>query len=535
MPSHDDLPAEVMEQNASANAIANLPPSLAILKLDNDNISSIAAARPRDMEQIKREVEITLKAFPELADEAIYQKPVGKVFDCRCLDCKSKFEQALARNQDGPQQQRCPRCDSKNTEQIGPVRQKFVRGLSIRSAEALAEAYGHNRVRADVVEIQGDDTRVKIEATFVDYQRGRIWQDSGFVSRFGKARGGGSYRIDDDRFYNLVVPAAKSKLIREVILRSVHPGLKAWFEGRCEVIGETLLDAEAVAKVCRAYQDEFEISIEDLETLIGKTRAQGWQNNDWKTLKGLITSLRTSEISVGTLRKDIEEIRAGVKPTIAGPSGSESGPAAAAGGVGPSDLLNPRGRTETRPETRPETLPPQNNPQGSIPGTEAGPVVPTESDVGAAIGAIEFADTVEEVRRAFREFQQKYGVAPGRLVAAATAREDEINAAAKPKKPKSDKAKAKGEADADELNRMIAEKRGTPAPAAAAGPRRHEGPFDASTDPIVQSFALAIVNASTETGIERIRDRIAKSDPTDKQAEELEMRISQKLDLLRQK
>ncbi len=73
-------PEIVNNQNDSHVAsVAALPEHLAIMKMDRDNIQALAAARPRNMEGIKADIEATLAAFPALAEEAIYRKPVGKV------------------------------------------------------------------------------------------------------------------------------------------------------------------------------------------------------------------------------------------------------------------------------------------------------------------------------------------------------------------------------------------------------------------------------------------------------------------------
>src|ERR1700747_323704 len=94
-----------------AHAIASLPKDVSILKMEAETISALAAARPRNMAHIKRDLAEILKAFPALAEEAIYNKPVGR--------------------------------------DEGSGQQKYARNLSIRSAEAMAEAYGYNSVSAD--------------------------------------------------------------------------------------------------------------------------------------------------------------------------------------------------------------------------------------------------------------------------------------------------------------------------------------------------------------------------------------------------
>lgn len=239
------------------NAIAGLPPDMAILKLENDSIQSLALTRPRDFEAIKQELETQLKAFPQLAEDAIYSKPVGK---------------------------------DPNTHQ-----QRFARGLSVRSAETLAECYGYNRVRVDVTNL--DENTVKVEATFTDYQRGRIWQDAGIVSKFYKARSGSMQRIPDDRFYSVTVKAEASRRVREVILRSVSPGLKAWYEDQIEKTMKKLVNSETLDGHI-AFWSRQGVSEEQLERFIGRPRSAGWTEEDMLNLKCVWNGIKQGETTV---------------------------------------------------------------------------------------------------------------------------------------------------------------------------------------------------------------------------------------------
>lgn len=278
------------------NAVAALPQNLAILKMENDSIQSLAAARPRNMSQIKEDLEETLADFPDLAYDAIYAKPVGKCIDITC-ECGHTYEAALKR--DGSQESFCPRCNSSVAKKQSKPHQKFARGLSIRSAETLAEAYGFNRVRADLMP-EGKDGAIKIEATFTDYQRGRIWQDSNIVSPFYRGRNGQMQRTPDDRFYNTTVKAEKSKLIREVINRSVHPGLKAWWEATCERIQGELLTDDKVQATIAAFA-AYGLYQQDLENIVGKPRAVGWTKADRQTLVEVYNGLKSGDVTVAEL------------------------------------------------------------------------------------------------------------------------------------------------------------------------------------------------------------------------------------------
>lgn len=245
-----------MENSEQVQALATLPPDLAIIKLENETIQSLAAAHPRDHLKIRQSLVEQIEAYPSFARTAIYSKPVGK-------------------DNDGVM--------------------KYARGLSIRAAEAIAEAYGFCRVRSDVSPI--DDTTVKVEATFTDYQNGRIWQDGGILSKFYKNRFGKMTRIPDDRFYNVTVKAEASKRIREVILRSVPPGLRSELTELVEEQIENLLDDTTIQKIIANFANK-NIPVEILEKRIGKTIKTGWTIEDRKNLLGLWNSLEQEETTV---------------------------------------------------------------------------------------------------------------------------------------------------------------------------------------------------------------------------------------------
>jgi hypothetical protein len=235
-------------------ATQDLPRDLAIMRMENDNIQALAAARPRDHAVVLAEMQRQIEAYPSFAKAAIYNKPVGKDPDTGIM--------------------------------------KYARGLSIRAAEGLAEAYGYCRVRADVEEV--DDNKVKIEASFTDYQKGRIWQDAGFVSKYYKTKNGGMRRLNDDRFYNVVVKAEKSKLIREVICRSVPPGLRSEVESLAEEMIDRLLDDKTMDKVVAAFAT-IDVTLEQLERVVGRTRKAGWTKEDRRLLQGIWTAIDSEE------------------------------------------------------------------------------------------------------------------------------------------------------------------------------------------------------------------------------------------------
>jgi hypothetical protein len=244
----------------NVHAAAQLPPDLAIMKLENENIMALAAARPRNHEKIKAELLAQIDAYPSFAEKIIYCKPVGK-------------------DQSGKQQ--------------------YARGLSIRAAEAIAEAYGFCRVRADVTPVDADT--VRIEATFTDYQRGRIWQDAGLLSKWYRSKNGQMVRHAEDRFHNLVVKAEVSRRIREVICRSVPPGLRSELMELADRKIDDLLDEATVKKIIAQFAGKG-LGLEELEAhVVGRTLKAGWTKEDRRTLLGVWNALKDEETTVAEI------------------------------------------------------------------------------------------------------------------------------------------------------------------------------------------------------------------------------------------
>lgn len=259
------------------------------MRMEGELIMAECRARPRDFEAIKRDLIGQLKAFPELADRSIYNKPVGQG--------------------------------------------KYARGLSIRAAEVLAEAYGYCRVGADVTPI--DEDTVKVSATFMDYQRCRVWQDAGVLSRWYKARGGRMERVADDRFYGLTCKAEISRREREVILRSVNAGLKAWYEAECEKVVSSKLTDDAIAKIFDQFARRDQRLTQDiLERIVGHTVKLGWTKTDRLKLVGVWNALADDETTVEELLRNVSE-DATSKP-------APQQPAAAAAATTVADLTSPK-------------------------------------------------------------------------------------------------------------------------------------------------------------------------------------------------
>lgn len=290
---HDDSNALTQ-----AEQIASLPPNLAILKMENDSMTSLAAARPRDPELIKQGLAKTLAAFPQLAEAAIYSKPVGKVVECGCKSCRRRFEAAVKYSDKAKYV--CSKCGEDNQNLIEVLtrpRQKFVEGLSIRAAESLRNAFGFNRVRADIIVVTPD--LVKIEVTFVDYQTGSMMQYPLMVPKSYKNRYQKMEVIPDDRFWDQTIKGAMSKAIREAVVRSIDPGMRLWFESECDKIRSGQLTDEKINQIVESFAT-WKLTLAHLEELVGKPRA-AWTVEERKRLVGLYTGLKSGELSADEL------------------------------------------------------------------------------------------------------------------------------------------------------------------------------------------------------------------------------------------
>ncbi|NOX54235.1 MAG: hypothetical protein GXP27_07285 [Planctomycetes bacterium] len=285
-------------------ALAELPPEYAMMRLENETIQSLAMSRPRDHKRIRDEIAEQLAAYPSFASAALYCKPVGRD-DRGCM--------------------------------------QYATGLSVRAAEAIAEAYGYCRVRTDVTPI--DDDHVKVSATFVDYQKGRIWEDAGIVTKLYRDRNGRMRRHADDRFYNVIVKAELSKRVREVILRSVPPGLRTELQEMAERQMRKLLGGEGVQRVLEAF-GKLGVSQEQLERYLGRTVGQGWTQDDRLRLLGLYNAIEAGETTV-------EEAFDSVANTNG--DGHPSGPQAGAGPVTADALTNGKASKGKRKAEKSET------------------------------------------------------------------------------------------------------------------------------------------------------------------------------------
>lgn len=266
------------DETAAVQAIKEIPADLALVKIENESIMAMAAAHPRNYAKVLESIIEQVELHPLFAQRATYSKPVGK--ESFCVKCKRVLEDWKATV--------CQRCGREGRVIQRPV---FASGLSIRAAEAIAEAYGYNRVRSTATVVNPD--LVSVEAVFVDYQRGRMWSKNILVSRMQKRRSGDVYRLTDERF-QLLQDAKASIAIREVILRSTPPALRAALEDK--VRSMVRLTPEVLAKVLSTFAG-IGVDQTQLEQFLGVPKPE-WTNEHRTALLETLTAIQDGETTV---------------------------------------------------------------------------------------------------------------------------------------------------------------------------------------------------------------------------------------------
>jgi hypothetical protein len=226
-----------------------------LVKLENTTQMQIAIQRPRNEDRILTAAKAELDRYPSMADEAIYSKPAGK---------------------------------DKDTGNM-----KYVEGLSIRAAEALANRWSNSAYGCDIV---GEDKdAIYIAAVFMDYENNTRHVISRRVSKTYKKSGSMVVIAHPPDRLDMKVAAEMSKGLREVILRSLAPGLKKEYEFHAyKVLDMQPVDQRRLAIVARFK--EVGVKKDAIEAKIGK-KIEDLDKEDLITLTGLLNAIREGEIS----------------------------------------------------------------------------------------------------------------------------------------------------------------------------------------------------------------------------------------------
>ena len=288
-------------------ALVEMDRGTALIKIENETMMSMARSHPRNHPAILADIKEQLETYPTFAAQAMFSKPVGK---------------------------------DRNTGQM-----KYAKGLSIRAAEAIAAAYGYNRCRVDVTPIDNDTARV--EASFTDYQSGRVWQAGKVVSKVYTGHDKRKRRHADDRFYDVVCGAVGSKVLRECILRSVAPGLRSELERIAGEQIESFLDESTSARMLAQFSTKG-VTQEMLERHVSK-KLDAFTKADRATLLGVWNAIEQEEISVAAAFE--------IEPTAV-----EGGP-----GLGNlSETIKARKAAEAAQDAPPPTETPVAAPDGQL-------------------------------------------------------------------------------------------------------------------------------------------------------------------------
>jgi len=291
--------------SATEQAMANRP-DLIQMKMEHESIMAECRTRPRDMKAIMAEIEEQFQLCPEFATQAIYAKPIGTVFAVVC-ECGNRYEVGARWDRQArdhrPRDEACERCE-KWAPKVCRKTVKKARNLSVRTAEALAEVYGFNRVHCAVNPIDG--STVKVTASFFDYQKLRSWIAESIVSKSYTTKWKSVQVMDDDRFYGTVLKAQASKCIREAILRCVPPAIKMRVFAIAEKIAGQALKEDEIDKIVAAFGEKG-VSLERLEHHVGRTRREGWTKADRLELLEAWNALKENEATVEELFGDLDD------------------------------------------------------------------------------------------------------------------------------------------------------------------------------------------------------------------------------------
>jgi hypothetical protein len=225
-----------------------------LVKLENDTQMAISIQRPRDEAGILTKALRELDLYPSMSEEAIYNKPVGK--------------------------------DDKGNK-------VYAEGLSIRTAESLANRWSNSAYGADIV--GEDEESATIAAVFLDYENNTRHVMQSRVSKFYTTREKKVVQLTPDRF-DMKIKAEQSKLLREVILRSLPAGLKREYRLKAEkLLKGDKINTRRTALVERFH--ELGVSVEQL-VAYKCAEIKDWKHSDITEMLGVYNAIRDGEVNV---------------------------------------------------------------------------------------------------------------------------------------------------------------------------------------------------------------------------------------------
>lgn len=268
------------EQGPGKGALEAMQQGARIIRLENAEQAQIALQHPRDEVAILEAALTELETYKSLAEAAIYSKPVGRMD--KCPECGAQNRGYL---------DTCANCRK-------PIPMKFARDLSIRAAESLANRWNNSCKALQI--ISEDEHGANIAACFLDYESNIKTVLPARVSKWIKRRSGKITRIPDDRFNDVVLKAAGSKLLREAILRSIAPGLRVEYREKCEEILRSI-DPEILKKMEAKFAElDPPVSRTEIEAIAGK-QLKELKGQDIVNLRGAYNALKEGETTLDQL------------------------------------------------------------------------------------------------------------------------------------------------------------------------------------------------------------------------------------------
>jgi hypothetical protein len=219
----------------------------------------LARRYPRDDAAVERRLMAALRAYPDLADKAIYRW--------------------------------------KNKDKKSRSGYTVISGMSIRAAEALASELGYIWTDAVI----GDETAeyVDVIATAFDAQRANVQRRPFRTSRLEKGDDGKMHVLGERRML-MAIQAGISKAVRNAIIAVVPYRIRAAFEHQCRelIAGGNLTTAADPTRVKACLEDfltRWKVTEAQLVAYVGRPRAE-WVGADLADLKSLFTGLEEGDV-----------------------------------------------------------------------------------------------------------------------------------------------------------------------------------------------------------------------------------------------
>jgi len=236
-----------------------------LVPVDTGESTAVMPFQRRSLRGIMEYVEMELAIFPEIAEKMIYVRPVGR---------------------------------DKQGNEI------YAEGLSIRSAEMLANYYPNSKYTTAIVREEKDF--VIISASFTDIELNIGHKREAKVSWFYSPKGGKTpIRMSPDRF-KTHVDANTSKLLREVILRSMPVSIRMYLERRVqEIIKRDFIGTDGMEKIYAAF-DNIGVASDLVLKMVAK-HADKVDDEDRIFLLSLYNSIKDGIVSLDAIQEIIDD------------------------------------------------------------------------------------------------------------------------------------------------------------------------------------------------------------------------------------